>query len=144
MRKIALILAVLVAAAIPAHADGGPQELIDGYYQSNVNSGRGQHVYCKQPRNNDAAQCNQDFLALYSKVAQTLGWQLLYRRAKASGDEWSVQFYGGKFDESRKQMFEASERVEKLYYPLPRVTKSPQETTGQKTLQPKVYKSKNF
>lgn len=136
MRKIALILAVLVAATASARADVEVQKLVDQYYAENVTTANEQEQLCVKPRSNTTAKCHADFNELYDKVSQTLGAQLLYRKAREINEPRAVQFYWNALQRTRTAMLNAAKQVRELYYPVQSAA-----TTGQRSGQPKVIRT---
>ncbi len=140
MRIFVFALAVLAAAASPAIAG----DLVDEFYDANVQVGKRQAIVCVMPAVRTPQECEQDHVGLYEKVAAALGWQQLYRRAKERNDEHAIRFYEAGYSRSREAMLNEEGRIFKMY-PLPEASRAPSTTGQAKSTNgaPKVFKAKD-
>lgn len=143
---IALILAVLAAAlASPAHAQTAPAETpaaqAKRWFDMMKSTGSAQHDRCdNSPKR---AQCDADYVSLYKVALTAFGAEALHDEAARRKDFHAAKFLYPLYDAAFKEMKRLDLEL-KEQYPITKAPVATGQGTDQRTLQPKVYKSKDF
>ncbi len=113
---VTVLSAVLfVGIATHAAAEESADALVIRYYNVNLSTATAQERVCVKPLVNTTERCHADFSDLYDKVSQSMGAQLMYRRARLLNDSRAMQFYWNAFQRSRSAMLAAEKQVKEQY-----------------------------